>query len=165
MDENEIIAGKRILIVDDEPDVLETLSALLDICKLDTALTYKEAKELLYENEYDVAILDIMGVKGFELLGIAKDRGVPALMLTAHGLSEENLKRSAQDGASYYAPKEEMTKIGLFVADVLEARAKKTSPWIRWMERLGAYYDRRFGGKDWREKEKEFWAKRTKPMD
>jgi hypothetical protein len=31
-------------------------------------------------------------------------------MLTAHALSEENLKRSAEEGAFMYAPKREMKK-------------------------------------------------------
>lgn len=59
-------------------------------------------------NNYDVAILDIMGVRGFDLLEIAKNRDIPALMLTAHGLSKENLKKSAEEGAAYYSPKDEM---------------------------------------------------------
>ncbi|MGD2126779.1 MAG: response regulator, partial [Desulfobacteraceae bacterium] len=134
------------------------------VCKIDTALSFEEAKRLLEENFYDIAILDIMGVKGFELLEIANERDVPALMLTAHGLSEENLRRSARNGAAYYAPKEEITNIHLFVADVLEAREKNKSPWIKWFERLSSFYDRRFGGTHWREKEKEFWGRRIKAL-
>ena len=165
MDPKKYIAGKRVLGVDDEQDVLDSLSALLDMCKIDTALTFEEGKRLLEDSVYDIAILDIMGVQGFELLEIANRRNVPALMLTAHGLSEENLRRSAEEGASYYAPKEKMSDIAAFVADVLEAREKNKSPWMRWSERLTNFYDKRFGGKDWREKEKEFWEKRIKAID
>lgn len=165
MDPKSKIAGKRILVVDDEQDVLETVYAVLDVCKIDTALTFEEGKQLLEESVYDVAILDIMGVRGFDLLKIANQRGVPALMLTAHGLSEENLKRSAEEGASYYAPKEKMADLPAFVADVLEARDNRRSPWIRWFERLSAFYDRRFGGTDWREKEEEFWRQRTRKLN
>jgi DNA-binding NtrC family response regulator len=165
MDAREYIRGKRILIVDDEQLVLDSLAALLDICKIDTALTFEEGKRQLEENDYDMAILDIMGVQGFELLAVAKGRGIPALMLTAHGLSEENLRKSAANGASYYVPKEEMANIATFVADVLEAFDKKKSPWIKWFERLGSYYDRRFHGKGWREKEKEFWEQRIRAID
>ena len=162
MDPEKIIAGKRILIVDDEKDVLDSLIASLEICKIDTALSFEEGKRLLEENDYDLAVLDIMGVKGFDLLKIANGRNVPALMLTAHGLSEENLKKSAKDGAAYYAPKDEMKNIEVFVADVIEAMEKKKSPWIRWFDRLGSFYDRKFGGTDWREKEKKFWEERIK---
>ena len=123
-----------------------------------------EGKNLLESNDYDVAILDIMGVKGFELLKIANERDVPALMLTAHALSEESLKKSAENGASYYAPKDEINKIDVFVADVLEAREKKKSAWIKVFERLGSFYDKKFGGPNWREKEKEFWEKRVKAL-
>ena len=164
MDAKTAIAGKRILVVDDEQDVLDTLYALLDTCKIDTALTFEEGKRLLEEGVYDVAILDIMGVRGFDLLDIATQKGVPALMLTAHGLSEENLKRSAESGASYYAPKEKITELPAFIVDVLEAREKRRSPWIKWFERLSRFYDRRFGGTDWREKEKDFWERRTKAI-
>jgi len=69
---------------------------------------FEQAKDLLESNDYDIAILDIMGVKGFELLKVSTERKIPALMLTAHGMSEENLNKSAQEGADYYAPKEEI---------------------------------------------------------
>ncbi|MBN2033644.1 MAG: response regulator [Deltaproteobacteria bacterium] len=165
MDPQEMIRGKRLLIVDDEQDVLDSLAALLEMCKIDAALSFEQGKKFLEDNYYDVAILDIMGVKGFELLEIAKKQGVPALMLTAHGLSEENLRKSAAEGASYYAPKEHIADIATFVADVLEAADKNKSPWIKWFERLSGYYDKRFGGKRWREKEKEFWEERIKAID
>ena len=160
MDPEKIIQGKKILIVDDEKEVLEMLLELLDVCKVDAAQSFEEAKQMLEENDYDVAILDIMGVRGFDLLEIAKNRGIPALMLTAHALTEENLKKSAEEGASYYAPKDEMNKIDLFVADVIEAQSKKKNAWVKWFERLGNFYDKRFSGPNWREKEKEFWEKK-----
>ena len=156
-----LIKGKRVLIVDDEKDVLESLNELLDMCRIDDALSFEEAKELLENNYYDIAVLDIMGVKGYELLEIAKSKDVPALMLTAHALSEDNLKRSAESGASYYAPKDEINNIALFVADVLDAKDKDKNPWTRWFDRLSNFYDQRFGGTDWREKEREFWEKKT----
>ena len=162
MDAEKIIAGKRILIVDDEQDVLDGLVDLLEICKIDTASSFEEGKRLLEENDYDIAILDIMGVKGFDLLKVANERNVPSLMLTAHALSEENLKKSAKDGAAYYAPKDEMKNIVVFVADVIEAMEKKKSPWVRWFDRLGSFYDKKFGGTDWREKERKFWGERLK---
>ncbi len=162
MDPKEMISGKRVLIVDDEQDVLDTLAGLLDMCKIDTATSFEEGRRLLEDNVYDVAILDIMGVRGFDLLAIATKRGTPALMLTAHALSEENLKRSAENGASYYAPKDEIDRIDVFVADVLESKEKNKSAWIKVFERLGHFYDIKFGGADWRKKEQEFWEKRTR---
>jgi DNA-binding response OmpR family regulator len=164
MKPEKFIAGKKILIVDDENDVLEQLTELLEMCRIDTADSFEKAKELLETESYDITVLDIMGVKGFELLSIANEHNIPALMLTAHGLSEENLKKSAEEGAFYYAPKEKMRDIVLFVADVLEAREKNKSPWIKWTDRLGGYYDKKFHGTDWREKEKAFWEEKMKSL-
>ena len=158
MDPQKVIAGKRILIVDDEKDVLDSLIGLLEICKIDTALSFEEGREYLETREYDAAILDIMGVKGFELLEIANQQEVPALMLTAHALSVEAMKKSAENGAAYYAPKDKITEIDTFLADVIEASEKKKNPWVKWLQRLGAFYDRKFGGTDWRENVRYTWA-------
>jgi DNA-binding NtrC family response regulator len=158
----DIVKGKRVLIVDDEKDVLDTLTELLDMCKLDAASSFEQGKEFLENEYYDVAVLDIMGVKGYELLEIANSRDIPALMLTAHALSEEHLKQSAEKGAAYYAPKDRINDIALFVADVIEAREKKKNGWVKWFDRLGNFFDKRFGGTDWREKEKDFWEKKVK---
>ena len=159
MDTQKILKGKRILIVDDEEDVLAQLVDLLELSKIDTASCFDKAKDLLESEDYDIAVLDIMGVRGYDLLEIAKKKGIPSLMLTAHALSQEALKKSAEKGASYYAPKEEMSKIAVFIADVLEAKEKKKNVWVKCFERLGGYYDRKFGGPGWRQKEREFWQR------
>jgi DNA-binding response OmpR family regulator len=162
MDVEKVIRGKRILIVEDEKDVIEVLIDLLSVCKIDTASSFTDGKRLLESNDYDLAILDIMGVRGFDLLRVANERKIPALMLTAHALSEENLKKSAQEGASYYAPKDEIDRIATFVADVLDSIRKNKSPWKRLVERLGHFYDTKFGGTDWREKELEDLIRKAK---
>jgi hypothetical protein len=100
-------------------------------------------------------------VKGYDLLEIANERGIPALMLTAHALTKEDLKKSAEKGASFYAPKDEINKLDVFIADVLEAKEKNKNIWARWYERLSGFCDRRFG-KDWREQDREFWDRLIK---
>ena len=154
--------GKRILIVDDEKDILDLLTELLELGKIDTAQSFEEAKGFIERYEYDIAVLDIMGVKGFELLKIANKKGIPALMLTAHALTEESLKKSAENGAAYYVPKDEINRISTFVADVLEAKEKNKNPWVRWFDRLGSSFDVIFTGPNWRENEKEFWEKQIR---
>jgi len=160
MKNNRSIAGKRILIVDDERDILETLVELLNVCKVDAVKSFEDAERLLERNEYDLVILDIMGVKGFDLLRISTKKNLPTIMLTAHALSAESLKKSAQNGASYYVPKEAIDDIAVFVADVLESKRKNLNPWVKCIARLGYIYDKKFGGPDWRLKEKEFWEKK-----
>lgn len=162
MDVKKIIAGKNILIVDDEKDILESLIEFLDVCKLDTAISFEEGRLLLEKNDYDVAILDIMGVRGYELLAIANKRKIPALMLTAHALSKENLKKSADEGAAYYAPKDKMIDIDIYVADIIQSREKKKNTWTKWYDRLGSFYDKRFQGTAWRKDSEEFWKKKLK---
>lgn len=161
MNVKKIIEGKRVLIVDDERDILDTLIDLLSDCKIDTASSFEEGQTLLDKNTYDIAVLDIMGVEGYRLLKITREKKIPALMLTSHAFSPENLKRSAEEGAAYYAPKEKMYDIATYLADVIESIEKGKSPWQKMFERLGSFYTKRFSGTDWRDKEKEFWKEKT----
>ena len=156
-----LLEGKEILIVDDEPDVLDTLEQLLSMCKVTKATSFERAKQLLETQHFDLAILDIMGVNGYELLKIAYDQMVTAVMLTAHALNPENTKRSYQEGAAFYIPKDEMAGIATYLIDVLEAKEKGVDPWQSWYERFAFYYDKKFGG-DWQKKDKGFWEKLAK---
>jgi len=97
-----------------------------------------------------------MGVRGYELLDIAKRRDIPALMLTAHAISKDNLKKSFEKGASFYVPKDEINNIAVFLADILEAREKNKNVFVRWYERLSGFCDRRFGP-NWKDEDPEFW--------
>jgi len=158
MTEKDLLQGKRVLIVDDEPDVLESLEDLLPMCRVAKASTSDEAKRLLETQPFDIAILDIMGVYGFELLEIANKRRVAAVMLTAHAVSPENIVKSFREGAASYLPKDEMVNIISFLNEILEAKEKGESYWGRWLHRLDSYWERRLGP-DWKEKDKEFWSK------
>ncbi len=159
MDTKKILLGKKVLIVDDEKDILETLIDLLRLCRIDAVTSFDEAKGLLERHRYDAAILDIMGVKGFDLLEMAVAKNVPALMLTAHSLNEESLMKSIKEGAAYYVPKNEIAHIDIYLADVLEAREKNKNPWARWINRLGSTFDVLFTGPKWREQQREFLKK------
>ena len=158
MANEDYLSGKRILLVDDEPDVLETLEELLSDCDTVGATTYEEAKDLLETQSFDMAILDIMGVDGFSLLDISVKRKVIAIMLTAHALSPENTLKSYKEGAALYVPKDEITNITTYLEDVLEAKEKGKSPWWRWFDRFAAYYDRKFGPR-WQVPKRDIWEK------
>lgn len=150
---------KRILIVDDEPDVIESLKDLLEDCLIDSASDFDAARQFLETTEYDIAILDIRGVNGYELLKIANVKGIPALMLTANALSPKDLVQSLELGAAAYVPKERISDIAVFIDDVLTARKKGEKGPGKWFERLEAFFDKKFG-EYWKEKSApRFWNK------
>jgi DNA-binding NtrC family response regulator len=164
MANDDILAGKKILIVDDEPDVLESIEEILEACDVETASTYESAKALFEEKDFDAAILDIMGVKGFELLEIAAEKNVPALMLTAHGLNPDNLVGSIKLGAKSYVPKEKMSEIDTYLKEIFIAQAKGIEKSGNWFARLGSFFDERFG-KEWKNKDKKFWNEFDKTFE
>jgi DNA-binding NtrC family response regulator len=151
-----ILKGKKILAVDDEPDVLETLVEILEDCHVEEATSYDSAKELLESKVYDAAILDIMGVRGFDLLEIAMERKIPALMLTAHGLNPDNLVGSIKLGAKSYIPKDKLHEIDIYLKEIFVAQAKGIEKSGNWFARLSGFFDERFGH-GWKNKEKKFW--------
>ena len=80
MSSDSLLKDKVILVVDDEPDVLEAIADELDMCIIHKARDYNTALQSITMYTYDVVILDIMGVNGFELLKKSVQRAFPTLM-------------------------------------------------------------------------------------
>ena len=152
----DILKGKKILAVDDEIDILDTLEEILEGCDVERAASFESAKELLENKTYDAAILDIMGVRGFDLLEIAIEKNIPALMLTAHGLNPDNLVGSIKLGAKSYIPKDKMHEIDIYLKEIFLAKERGIEKSGNWFARLGAFFDERFGH-GWKNKDKKFW--------
>ena len=157
MENGQTLNDRRLLVVDDEPDMIESLEELLeDMFIMDSASSFEEAVVCLKTNTYDVAILDIMGVRGYDLLEATHALGIPTLMLTAHALSPDNLKKSIELGADAYIPKNKMVDISLYVEDVLMSHQDKRKNHFKWYTRLMPLFDK-FFGEGWKDPEKEVW--------
>jgi len=96
----------RVLIVDDEKSIRETLIEILEYEKysVDQAADGKEAWAMLEKNKYDVVLCDIRMPKmdGMELLEKVMTEGsqIPFVMISAHGTIEtavEATKKGAFD--------------------------------------------------------------------
>ncbi len=151
------LKGMHILAVDDEEDILESIEDLLEDVRIDGARDYKSASEMIRKTKYDLAILDIMGVDGLKLLEECVQRGIPAVMLTAHAMNPETLMASIQKGALSYLPKEALSELDNFLNSLLEASEKGIPPWKLLFDRLGDFFDERFGP-GWKEKDPAFWS-------
>lgn len=153
MESESVLNEKMVLVVDDEPDILEIVADELDMCIVHKAADYDSALQRLLGYTYDIVILDIMGVNGFELLKTSVSRGFPTVMLTAHALTPEALKKSIKLGAVSFLPKEEISNLRSFLEDVVLGTKKQV--WQRLFDRLGGFFNKRFGP-DWKERDKFF---------
>jgi CheY-like chemotaxis protein len=148
-----VLDGKRILAVDDEPDVLdlleEEIGGACSRCTIDRATTYEGAAALLKSNDYDLVILDIMGIRGFDLLELAVARHFKVAMLTAHALNPDALKRAFELKARAYLPKEKLGEVVPFLEDVLVY--DYLPGWKRLLGNLKDFFDSRFES-DWEKK-------------
>ena len=142
---DDLLKNKRILIVDDEPDVLETLAELLPMCNVVKAATFDEATQQLDARSPDMVVLDIMGVNGYELLKIAVAKKITAVMFTAHALSPEDTMKSFSGGAAYYVPKDKMDEIPEILGDILEKKIRAQNTWASFIDWAEPYYSMKFG--------------------
>ena len=113
--------GNKILIVDDDPIILEIVKQSLDRidAKVFTATDGSEGLHLFYTNQPDLVILDSMmpNVDGREVCRhIRQYSNVPIIMLTALG-RDQDIADALNDGADDYITKP-------FTVNVLLARIK-----------------------------------------
>lgn len=112
------LAGRRVLVVDDEPYILKILSFKLRLIGLFPfeATTSEEALRLVREERPDVVLLDVSlphGLTGFDLCRVLKENpgtsSIPIVILTARTHpSERDLGLSL--GAAAYVTKPFSTK-------------------------------------------------------
>lgn len=154
MCESNELNGKIVLVVDDEPDVLETVTEMLEMCMVHKAGDFHSALQYLQKNQYDIVILDIMGVNGFELLRHAVARGFLTVMLTAHAVTTEALKKSITLGAASFLPKEYMGDLKEVLEDILRGEGKRFW-WHKSIDLAGARFAKN-AGSDWKQKDAVF---------
>lgn len=140
-----ILEEKRILVVDDEPDVLETVTDLLESSQVVTAGSFEDARQKIAEESFDLVLLDIMGVNGFALLEACRAAKLPAAMLTAHALNIESLNLAVRLGAVSFLPKEELHRLPELVAEILDGLEQGKTHWKKLFQRLGHFFKERLG--------------------
>jgi two-component system response regulator VicR len=122
---------KKILVVDDEPDILELIKDILK-SKYDvyTAKNVKEAVSILEKVKIDLIILDIMmpQIDGWDFLwmirGSEKYREIPVIIVTARADAEDQLIGLKEGVKDYivkpFLPNELINR----VEEILKERAK-----------------------------------------
>jgi CheY-like chemotaxis protein len=162
-----VLNEKNILVVDDEPDVLalvkEEILSAAPKSTVETAATYEEAWELLASWTYDLVILDVMGVRGFDLLKrtAARVNPVPTVILTAQAFSPEALKKSIELGARAYLPKEVLGSLVPFLEDVLTYEYGPA--WKRLLKKVEGVFAQGWGPY-WRKPDSAFWEEFEKKI-
>ncbi len=103
----------KVLVVDDEPDIVRVIVKILESRKHEvaTAADGPEALERIQENQPDVVILDLNLPKmdGFEVCRRIKDNSatmhIPVVMMTAAYVSVQDAERGTKLGADEYVTK------------------------------------------------------------
>ncbi len=100
----------RLLVVDDDLNILKVLKMRLESegYQVETASDISAAKNLVMNNEYELAVLDMKfsGGSGIELMKSIRevDRDLPVIILTAYGTIESAVE-AMKEGAYVYLTK------------------------------------------------------------
>jgi PAS domain S-box-containing protein len=130
----ELHMGEKIsiLLVDDEPDFIETLAFWMESKGYDIrrAMNGEDAIASVKASVPDMIFLDIQMPKmdGLEALEAIRkiDKDVPVVMLTAAYKSEENFKKANALGASGFFPKQSsLQELGQTIDITLRTRLKR----------------------------------------
>jgi PAS domain S-box-containing protein len=125
------IEGKKLLVVDDEPDAQMLLRAILEQCgaEVETAGSAAEVISLLKENSYDILISDVgmPEVDGYELIRKIREmeRGtgkrLPAVALTAFARAEDRLKALSAGFNMHISKPVEPAELIVVIANLTES--------------------------------------------
>jgi len=115
-----------VLLVDDEPGVLFTLSELL-VERGHRALTARSGSEALAKlEEADAVITDLSmpGMTGLELMSqiVQRDAALPVILLTAHGSERVAVAAMKQGAYDYIAKPFDIDELAVVIERALEAR-------------------------------------------
>ncbi len=108
--DDDALASASILLVDDKPDLLDSLHQLVTLhgYEPDKALGGHEALELLCRNRYDVVLLDLImpGVSGHDVLDFATREGLTCKIIVVSGdASYSGVKHALHCGAFDFVKK------------------------------------------------------------
>lgn len=98
----------RILLVDDEQELVETLAERLKIRGIEAqwATTRDAAMDFLAHENFDLAVLDVKlpGISGIDLHKKIKAKypDLKFIFMTGHGSQDDYAAGSAETGADYY---------------------------------------------------------------
>jgi two-component system, OmpR family, response regulator len=125
--------GARLLVVDDEPNIVELLSASLQYAGFDvsSAGSGREAVERVRETRPDLIVLDVMmpGVDGFSVLRQLRGNSIdiPVLFLTAKDASEDRIAGLTLGGDDYVTKPFSLAEVIARIHAILRRAGKSNS--------------------------------------
>jgi hypothetical protein len=120
-----ILAGKT-LVVDDEPDVFETVKARVSACDIFTAGDFQSVYDLIKHESSGRISVDIVGAHGNALFERTSTHMTSAAMLTAQTANGEGSDSDVarRQSAVSFLPQEELTRRTVLICELREELAR-----------------------------------------
>lgn len=120
---------KKILLVDDEKNILKVMSASLkkEGYEVETSRSGEEAVGKIGTDRYNLVITDykLPGLNGLDLLQEIKGKypDMPVIILTAYGTIEKAVEAMKKGASNYLTKPLNLEELTLVVRDVIEKHA------------------------------------------
>lgn len=122
---------KKILIVENDPSVLQLLDEVLNMYNVIKASSYEEALQNIREAIVDLAIVDykLGDHDGFELIGLLREinPSLPIIMLTAYG-NKDVVIRALREGVKDFIEKPLVLKYLIEKVDLILNKQQADCP-------------------------------------
>lgn len=119
-----ILAGKRILIVDHEPQVRDMVAEALAALEVVAVKSVEDARPLIASESFDLVILDTVDANGCDLLQDCHANRLPTAMLTTSKIEVSRLNEALRRGVMSVFPRDELQRLPETVAELLERLEK-----------------------------------------
>src|SRR6185312_89313 len=119
---------RRILVIDDEPDIRESLEVLLtsEGFGVELAQNGTEGLQKLESRSYDIVLLDLMmpDKSGMEVLQEfrLRDQATPVFMITAYGSVEAAVQALKLGATDYFSKPWDNEKLLIDIGHVIDRR-------------------------------------------
>ena len=121
----------KILIVEDEPDLRETIriSLVKEHFVVETAADYFSALDKVNDYDYDCILLDIMlpQISGYELFSYINEYSIPVIFITARGELDDKRKAFRMGADDYIVKPFEIEELLLRTENILRLHGYKNN--------------------------------------
>ena len=132
--------GKRILVIDDDPDLLEILEeeilAAHPDFKVEKAHRFCQAVEKMTCITYDAVILDMTNGYAFKLLQLAQSRHLRVGLLTTYPILPKHPRLPTQMAARAFLSKERLGDVVPFLHKIMDGKTKDVFLLKRLLQKL-----------------------------
>ena len=112
---------RKVLVVNNDPDIFESLERYLDVCRLYKASDIRTAMVYLEYRLFDIVIWDTDSIEPLDLSGNLLKKGIPTVFFMEGQNPDDNLNKYIKQGAVPLPNRNNLSGIKSFLEGLVQA--------------------------------------------